>query len=120
MLSDSQFRAATEDRMNPTHARTTDARTNKKIVILIGTHLCTNPRVIKEAETLAKAGYNVTVLGSWLDGSLKERDRTLGSSFTFVPVIDITEGGARRLALRGVSKLARSLYQFTHLETRWQ
>jgi len=48
-----------------------------KILILIGGHLCTAPRPQKEAETLAAAGYDVTVRGFWFDPELMERDRSL-------------------------------------------
>lgn len=34
-----------------------------RILILTGSHLCRNPRVVKEATTLATAGHDVTVLG---------------------------------------------------------
>jgi hypothetical protein len=37
------------------------------VVILTGNQLCIYPRVIKEAGTLARAGYDVTVPGAWLD-----------------------------------------------------
>ncbi len=87
---------------------------------MAGTHLCTNPRVFKEATTLAAAGYQVTVLGAWLDGSLKQRDQGLALSFPFVPVVDFTEGGPRRLAYRLRSKAARLLHRLAHTGTRWQ
>jgi glycosyltransferase involved in cell wall biosynthesis len=35
-----------------------------RILILTGSHLCRNPRVVKEASSLADAGYSVTVLGA--------------------------------------------------------
>src|SRR5580658_2724914 len=92
----------------------------KRIVILAGTHLCNNPRVLKEAEALGRAGYDVTVLGVWLDSHLKHRDRTLASSFTFIPVVDLTEGGPRRLISRSRGKLARLGYRVAGIETRGQ
>ena len=33
-----------------------------KILILTASHLCRNPRVVKEATTLGAAGYEVTVM----------------------------------------------------------
>jgi len=36
--------------------------TGKKILILTASHLCRNPRVVKEATTLGNAGYDVTVM----------------------------------------------------------
>lgn len=98
-----------------------DAGTRKKIVILSGGHLCTNPRVLKEAEALAKAGYEIAVLGAWLDKSLRERDRALASkSFTFVPVVNFTEGGMLRLAHRAKRKVACLAHRYARVETRGQ
>jgi glycosyltransferase involved in cell wall biosynthesis len=61
-----------------------------KILILIGAHLCTAPRPQKEAETLANAGYDVTVRGLWFDSELAKRDRHLIASkkWKFEPIID--------------------------------
>lgn len=61
-----------------------------KILILIGAHLCTAPRPQKEAETLANAGYDVTVRGFWFDPELVERDRILitNKKWRFEPIID--------------------------------
>ena len=54
-----------------------------RVVILTGNHLCNNPRVIKEAGTLARAGYDVTVLGAWLDRGFKNRDQKIIRSAPF-------------------------------------
>ena len=73
-----------------------------KIVLLTGNSLCHNPRAMKEAQTLARAGHKVSVLGAWLDPEFKTRDlRLIGTiPFEFIPVLDFT--------LPGVSdKLAR-------------
>ncbi|HAA29472.1 MAG TPA: glycosyl transferase family 1 [Cyanobacteria bacterium UBA8553] len=61
-----------------------------KILILIGAHLCTAPRPQKEAETLANAGYDVTVRGFWFDPELIKRDRILitNKKWRFQPIID--------------------------------
>ena len=69
-----------------------------RVVILTGNQLCNNPRVIKEAGTLARAGYDVTVLGAWLDRGLKDRDQKIIQSapFDFVPVLDFTVSKAVR------------------------
>ena len=48
-----------------------------KILILIIGHLCNAPRPQKEAQTLAEAGYDVTVCGVWFDSKLAQRDRLL-------------------------------------------
>jgi len=94
----------------------------KRICILSGSHLCHNPRVVKEASTLAGAGFEVEVLGAWFDSELKSRDRNLlqSISFKFVPVIDLTVSPARRAFEGAKAKLGRSMYQIAGIENRWQ
>jgi len=67
----------------------------RHIAILSGGHLCHNPRVVKEAVTLASAGYRVEVLGGWIDPTLKARDEQLAARLRidFRPVIDWTAPG---------------------------
>jgi glycosyltransferase involved in cell wall biosynthesis len=93
-----------------------------RIVILTGNHLCHNPRVIREAGTLAKAGYEVTVLGGWFDPVLKQRDEKLQTMlpFRFVPVIDGAQDAARRLGPRVRGKLGSIAHRIGHIENRWQ
>lgn len=49
----------------------------KKICILTQSHLCRNPRVVKEANTLAKAGYDVTILTTFTFANLLAEDLKL-------------------------------------------
>ena len=93
-----------------------------RIVILTGHHLCHNPRVIKAAGALAKAEYEVTVLGGWFDPLLKARDEMLMTSlpFGFIPVIDSTRDASRRLGLRVRRKLGSLMHKIGHLDNRWQ
>lgn len=49
----------------------------KKIVILTQSHLCRNPRVVKEANTLAEAGFDVSILTTFTFADLLEEDRQL-------------------------------------------
>jgi hypothetical protein len=92
------------------------------IIILTGNHLCNNPRVIKEATTLANAGYRVTVIGSWFDGGLKARDLELQKSlpFSFKAAIDGTENTLLRFKLRASVKAGAIAHRFAHLESRRQ
>ncbi len=94
----------------------------KGIVILSGNHLCHNPRVIKEASTLADVGYEVQVLGAWFDPELKSRDQALlyRASFRFRPVVDFTSNNSARLISRVKSKVARLAHQSLGLESQWQ
>lgn len=63
-----------------------------RILIISGFHVCHNPRVLKEADALAAAGYEVEVLGARLVPELAERDRELmrTRSWRLTPVVDLT------------------------------
>lgn len=80
------------------------------IVLLSSGALCNNPRVIKEAGALTRAGHEVHVLGLWLEPALKARDLRLlkGAPFRFVPVLDCTRSGIRCAAMH-----------FAHQARRW-
>jgi glycosyltransferase involved in cell wall biosynthesis len=97
-----------------------------KIVLLTGNSLCHNPRALKEASTLARAGYDVHVLGAWLDTAFKARDISLIEtlSFTFVPVLDATLPGTRhkieRFAWRSQKTTAQLWYRLTGRESSLQ
>jgi len=96
------------------------------IVLLSGNGLCGNPRVIKEAAALARAGHEVHVLGLWLDPALKARDLRLleGAPFRFVPALDCTLPGMRRAAThfvrRARRKAAHALHALTGRESAHQ
>lgn len=70
------------------------------IVILTGSHLCNNPRVLKEADALSAAGYAVEVLGCTMDALQAAEDRALmrGREWKFTPCWDtLAPGIASRL-----------------------
>lgn len=48
-----------------------------RICIVTGSHLCRNPRVVKEADALANAGYDVRVLGPVFSEELWTEDEKL-------------------------------------------
>jgi glycosyltransferase involved in cell wall biosynthesis len=89
----------------------------KKVVILSGNHLCHNPRVHKEAATLATAGYDVEVLGAWWDPALAAEDVHLaeGEHFRYTPVVRLW-GGAAALAARGERWAARLVQKYSGIE----
>jgi hypothetical protein len=91
-------------------------------VILTGSHLCHNPRVVKEAAALTKAGYEVEVLGGWHDPALKARDGKLMAKikFRFRPLHDLTEEKSLRFGLRLRGRLASLLHANTGYESHWQ
>ncbi len=86
------------------------------IVLITGNHLCHNPRAIKEASALAKAGREVLVLGAWTDASLKARDKALvvGMPFAFVPVVDATDGALRARMLRLLRRIRGRAASMAH------
>jgi len=61
------------------------------ICIVTGSHLCRNPRVVKEAHALAEVGYDVTVLGPIFNDDLRIEDRTLldGAAWTHRASVDL-------------------------------
>ena len=97
----------------------------RAIALLTGSHLCHNPRAVKEATALAGAGMDVEVLGAWLDPLLKEQDRAMipNLPFRFSPVIDLTDSRvwvrASNLARRARTRAAQDAFRLTHIENRW-
>jgi len=98
----------------------------KSIAILSGNHLCRNPRVLKEAGSLARAGLEVEVLGAWTDPGMRAEDVELlaDAPFRFTPVVDSAgAGGAARvrwLLARLLARGMRSARRTFGLESRWQ
>jgi glycosyltransferase involved in cell wall biosynthesis len=96
------------------------------VVLLTGSSLCHNPRVLKAAGALARAGCDVQVLGAWLEPDLKAQDQKLiaDTPFRFVPVLDVTRPGWRAAAAqrlhRARRKAANVLHTVTGLESEHQ
>ena len=86
----------------------------KRILILSASHLCRNPRVVKEATALGAAGYEVTVLTvSWLP-AYRALDLGLAQGLPFhFQTVDFTDRSprARLLAMgwRARTRVARTL-----------
>ena len=57
--------------------------TRPRILVFTASHLCRNPRVIKEATTLGAAGYDVTVLTLSVQGRFERIDREFTESRPF-------------------------------------
>jgi glycosyltransferase involved in cell wall biosynthesis len=96
------------------------------IILLTGNHLCHNPRVVKEAMAIAKAGHKVEVLGAWSDEGLKSRDLELMATlpFQYTPVIDttITNLGCalHKQAYRLRGKIGQLVYRILNVPNHWQ
>jgi len=88
--------------------------TKSRILIFSSAHLCRNPRVLKEATTLGKAGYDVTVASLSIRPEFEEQDQKLmqGLPFRRVTVDHTGSSGASRRSSwfqRAATKFARQL-----------
>jgi glycosyltransferase involved in cell wall biosynthesis len=101
-------------------------RDPSRIVLISGNSLCHNPRVLKAATTLKRHGYDVHVLGAWLEADLKTRDQAMlaQASFRFEPVFDATLPGFENIAAhtlrRARRKVANAMYGLTGWQSRDQ
>jgi glycosyltransferase involved in cell wall biosynthesis len=95
---------------------------NSKIVLLTGNSLCHNPRALKEASALARAGHRVCVLGAWLDPAFKARDLRLIETvpFEFISVLDFTFPGMGNEMTRFVRRAGKKMAHLVHSLTRRQ
>jgi glycosyltransferase involved in cell wall biosynthesis len=93
-----------------------------RIVLISGNSLCHNPRVMKAATTLARNGYDVHVLGAWLEADLKARDQAMleHAPFRFEPVFDATLPGSAHTLRRARRKAANTMYRLTGWQSRDQ
>ena len=68
-----------------------------RIVIVSGIQLSNNPRVVKEADALGAAGFDVEVLAAVLARDSAQRERLLyeGKPWRFTPVIDNRQQGMK-------------------------
>jgi glycosyltransferase involved in cell wall biosynthesis len=93
-----------------------------RIVLISGSSLCHNPRVMKAATTLARSGYDVHVLGAWLEADLKARDQAMlvQAPFRFEPVFDATLPGLHHAAMHALRRARRKSANTVYALTRWQ
>jgi glycosyltransferase involved in cell wall biosynthesis len=87
-----------------------------RIVFLSGNSLSHNPRVLKAAGALARAGHDVAVLGAWLDADLKMQDQRLLKSvrFRFVPVLDTTRADKSVVTMQLLRRTRRKAAHLVH------
>lgn len=96
------------------------------IVLLTGSHLCNNPRTVKEADALSAAGFDVEVLGWIADREHQAEDREMLSSrrWRFTPCVDLLQGSPparlRAFGSRAERRLAFALAGATGWQTAAQ
>jgi glycosyltransferase involved in cell wall biosynthesis len=94
----------------------------RKILVLTASHLCRNPRVVKEATSLGAAGYDVTVMSVSSHARFHQLDCDLAANLPFRRVT-LDHAGADRIARmrgfisRGGTWAARELLRLFRLET---
>lgn len=91
------------------------------ICIITGSHLCRNPRVVKEASALSKAGYKVTVLGPVLSEDLANQDAEIlqGAAWKYQATIDLRLDKSnkwKRLSLRLLRRMSAEAVRRLHIE----
>ncbi len=85
-----------------------------KITIIIGGHLCTAPRALKEAQALSRAGHSVKVIGVTFEKRYAGWDQHLlqGARFTYQSVLDLRcRHSLSALQQRAQRKLAQFIYR---------
>ena len=95
---------------------------SRKILILSSSHLCRNPRVVKEATTLGAAGYDVTVMSISVQEHFERLDRELLRGLPFRRIVlDYTArtftGRASAFLQRSATWIARRLCRHLGIES---
>lgn len=74
----------------------------KRICIVSDKHLCTNPRVWKEAETLVENGYEVSIVTRFTSAALRKRDedmlQALSGKLNYIPAVNLIPGEGKSIA----------------------
>ena len=98
----------------------------RRVAILTAAPLSRNPRAFKEAETVARAGFEVIVYGACFDAGQRQTDEELADrhSFSFKSVLPGGEGGInpRLLSIwrRIRTRIGADLHRYLHIENAWQ
>ena len=98
----------------------------RRIAILTAASLSWNPRALKEAETLACAGFEVIVYGACFDVAQRKTDEELAlrHGFSFESVVPLRQQGIRSDLLpiwrRIRTRIGVDLNRYFHIENAWQ
>jgi glycosyltransferase involved in cell wall biosynthesis len=96
----------------------------KKICLISNLHLVSNPRVWKEANSLAAAGYEVVILTVWTSSEKREKDKTLikHSNIKYKAAINCIKGEMpawQRFYFRARRRCSLELKKWLKLDTSW-
>lgn len=93
----------------------------KKIVIITQSHLCRNPRVLKEALLLAAHAYEIEIVTTFSNNVLLAEDLELikNSSIKITPVVDLRLASVKNLWIKFQRKVSVLLIQKFKLETTY-
>ncbi|MDR6940404.1 hypothetical protein [Mucilaginibacter pocheonensis] len=93
---------------------------SKTICIVTQSHLCRNPRVLKEAIALSKAGYSITILTAIYSDKLLQEDLELLNHTTIRLHFysDLSKGGFNSFMSRLIRKLSVLLKTKLNMESR--
>lgn len=96
----------------------------RKICLISDLHLSTNPRLWKEANTLANAGYDVVIITVWTSAAKRMRDSELikGNAIKYVAGVNLIAGevnSARRFYYRLRHRLALELKRWFNYDSAW-
>lgn len=98
----------------------------RRIAILTAAPLSSNPRAFKEAETVARAGFEVVVYGACFDAGQRKADEELAGrhGFSFKSVMSVGEDRSTQRLLsvwpRVRTRVGVELNRYLHIESAWQ
>lgn len=93
-------------------------KANKHICIITQSHLCRNPRVVKEARLLSRY-YDVTIINNTYDAALSIEDEQLitGYNIKLVSISQLQNKNIISFTDRLIKKIADWLVKFTGIQT---
>jgi glycosyltransferase involved in cell wall biosynthesis len=93
--------------------------TKKKVCILTQSHLCRNPRVLKEAKLLAQNNYRVTILNSTHSKLLTLEDESLikGCNITLISAASLDHKNLRAFIHRILNKAGQLMVKSFGIQT---
>jgi len=93
-----------------------------RITIASGNHPCSNPRVVKEADALVAAGFEVEVVGGSVSPTQKAKDLKVlsGKPWRYVEAFDMTGGGPKALLLKLQRRAGITWWERFRIANRWQ